>query len=166
MVMLLLAFFCLLPLCALSQGNPCPPPPNSSVASRWCGNSLCFSGAFDQFGVLQRGPVRAAYYGATGVPPQPGVPIVVSLVGTLEDGATPYNKSFSTTSMADGTWKVSLAPKNKNKQTRTRSPQTRTLTPNPNQTGSFGPYAHGRRLYHHGVLLRWDVVGAPQPNLW
>jgi len=59
--------------------------------------------------VLQRAPARAAYYGATGAPPLPGVPIVLTLAGVLEDGAA-YNKSFSTTSLPDGTWKVLLEP--------------------------------------------------------
>jgi hypothetical protein len=91
------------------QGNPCPPPPNASVAARSCGAYLCFSGAFGDAGVLQRAPARAAYYGATGSPPRPGAAVLLTLVGALEDGS-PYNQSFGTTAGADGTWKVLLNP--------------------------------------------------------
>jgi len=106
---ILVSFFSFI-LIVEGQGNPCPAPPNSSVAQRSCGSSLCFSGAFADSAVLQRAPARAAYYGATGNPPQSEVPIELSLVGTMEDGTSLYNKTFLTTSLRDGTWKVLLDP--------------------------------------------------------
>lgn len=105
----LLCLLVLAPVRTVSQGNACPPPPNASVAQRSCGGALCFSGAFGDNGVLQRAPARSAYYGATGVPIQPNVPVSLTLIGSLENG-TVYNKTFTTTSMSDGTWKVLLDP--------------------------------------------------------
>ena len=93
---------------ASAQGNPCPLNENST-AQRSCGASLCFAGNFGDFGVLQRAPAIAAYYGATGVPPVAGAAIALTLAGTLDDGSA-YNKTFTTTSAADGTWKVLLDP--------------------------------------------------------
>ena len=93
---------------ARAQGNPCPLNENST-AQRSCGNSLCFAGNFGDFGVLQRAPARAAYYGATGSPPVAGAAVALTLAGTLDDGSV-YNKTFATTSMADGTWKILLEP--------------------------------------------------------
>lgn len=66
-----------------------------------CGTSLCFSGSFNDNGLLQRTPQRSALYG-TQAPA--GVP--VSLTLTSEDGT--YNKTFPATSGTDGTWKVLL----------------------------------------------------------
>ena len=96
----------LLPRAARAQGSPCPLNENST-AQRSCGPSLCFANNFGDFGVLQRGPARAAYYGSTGAPPVAGAAVSLTLAGVLDDGST-YNKSFATTSMADGTWKILL----------------------------------------------------------
>lgn len=83
--------------------NKCPLHTNTTGV-RWCGNSVCFHGAFGTPMVLQRAPERAAVYGATGVPAQAGVPMTLTVTGTLDDNST-YNKSFATASMPDGTWK-------------------------------------------------------------
>jgi len=93
---------------AAAQGNKCPPFTNAT-GSRWCGSSLCFSGSFGSPGVLQQAPARAAYYGATGTPAAPNAAISLRLHGTLDSNAS-YDKTFNTTSMADGTWKVLLDP--------------------------------------------------------
>jgi len=93
---------------ARAQGNPCPLTPNAT-AQRSCGAALCFAGQFTDGGVLQRAPARAAFYGATGAPPVAGAAVALTLAGTLDGGAA-YNKTFATTSLADGTWKVLLDP--------------------------------------------------------
>jgi hypothetical protein len=93
-----------------AQGNPCPmDAPDHSAPQRSCGNSLCFAGIFTDNAVLQRAPEAAAYYGATGSPPVPGAAVSLNIAGVLDSGAA-YNKTFSTTSMQDGTWKVLLDP--------------------------------------------------------
>jgi len=91
---------------AAAQGNPCPLFSNST-AQRSCGPRLCFAGAFGDFGILQRAPARAAYYGATGAPPAPGARVTLTLAGAL-DGGAPYNRTFEAAAAADGTWKVLL----------------------------------------------------------
>ena len=74
---------------------------------RDCGPSVCFSGNFAHNAVLQRAPQHAAIYGASGTNYSVGTPMTLTLFGAAPSGAA-YNKSFPTTSMADGTWKVLL----------------------------------------------------------
>ena len=97
-----------LPARSSAQGNTCPPFSNAT-GSRWCGNALCFSGTFGSPGVLQQAPARAALYGATGTPAAPGAAVSVRLFGTLDSNAS-YDKTFNTTALGDGTWKVLLDP--------------------------------------------------------
>jgi len=70
-----------------------------------CGSSLCFSGNFNDNGVLQRAPERSSYYGsATGSPASSS--IFLTLAAT--DGR--YTKTFSSQLNADNTWKITLDP--------------------------------------------------------
>ena len=92
----------------LSDGNPCPLYVNDT-AMRSCGTSLCFAGQFKDYAVLQRSPQISALYGATGIPALPFVSIFLTLSGTLDSGEI-YSKTFSTSSLYDGTWKVLLDP--------------------------------------------------------
>jgi len=71
-----------------------------------CGPGLCFSGQFNDNGILQRQPQRAALYGTL---KPAGSPVTLTLSGSAADG-TSYNKTFVGLSMADGTWKVLLDP--------------------------------------------------------
>ena len=71
-----------------------------------CGDSLCFSGHFNDNAVMQRAPNKAAYYGS--VPTGSPAGVAVSLTLAAADGS--YSKQFTTNAMGDGTWKVVLDP--------------------------------------------------------
>ena len=74
-----------------------------------CGDSLCFSGGFAHNAVLQRAPLRAALYGASGRNFTSGTPISLSFMG-VDGGGARVNLTLPTASGADGTWKVLLPP--------------------------------------------------------
>ena len=95
MLLLSLAFF-------INSANSLPAPDGRS-----CGQSVCFSGSFSHNAVLQQAPQRASLYGASGTNYTVGSPMTLKLEGTGPTGAH-YNKTWSTVSGADGTWKVLL----------------------------------------------------------
>jgi len=67
-------------------------------------DSICFSGHFNDNGVMQRGPGHSAYYGSVPLASPANAPI--SLTISAADGS--YNKTFSSIVNEDRTWKVIL----------------------------------------------------------
>ena len=100
----------------LYAGHTIPPllallalPAALAQPSLSCGSAPCFAQVFGSNGVLQRAPERAAFFGSGGDQTAPGAALSVELAGTLADGSI-FNKSYSTSVRADGTWKALLDP--------------------------------------------------------